>query len=124
MANSVGSVTFTLVRGPALPAPQAELQEITREGIDGIGVKILGLRGAAVTWQCFSYHSDSAAAETQMAAIRDLQGDLVTAVDDWGVSTGDVLVEEATVVSKQQVILAGTGNRVEVIASIRMRVAT
>ena len=120
MANSIGGVSFRLTIGNAAPAPQAEVLQMTREGIDGIGLKVLGLRGGPVTWQCISFHNDSSAAETQIAAIQNLQGKLTSAVDNWGVST-DVFVETAEIVSKQQTILGGSGDRVQVVASVRMR---
>lgn len=121
MANSIGSVNFDLTDGPPVPAMQAELRLTTREGIDGVGVKVLGDRGEAVNWQCRSWHTNSGTADTQIAAIAALQGTIVSVVDTWGVTTTSVLVEAARVISKRQVNRPDLGDRVQVDASVQLR---
>jgi len=121
MAGSVGSVDFDLVAGPPVPSMRAELQLITRPGVDGVGVKVLGTRGEPVQWQCRSWHNGDSAANTQIAAIEALQGTIVSTEDEWGTAATHVLVELAQVTSKQQVILVGDGERVQVDAVIQLR---
>ena len=82
--SAVGTVTFlTLKREPTPPGEQVE--DVTRENVDGIALRRLGTRGKPFRVIGVNAVTDGAARKTFLTSCLNLQGKIVTITDDWNV---------------------------------------
>ena len=100
---SIGGVTVSYLYGE-IPAFKQTVAISTRSGLDGFSAVKQGSRGEQFGLRISHYAADEAAANTFLAAIQALQGDLVTIVDAFAVSTSNVLIEAISQPQKQAVI--------------------
>lgn len=113
---TVGAVTFTFLYG-RIPAAQDAVELYDRPGLDGHGARKLGKRSPPATLRGVTFETSINNAGAQLVAAQALAGTIVTVVDDFGVSTSNVLIEDVRQASdpRKTVLEAGsTKYRVEI----------
>lgn len=87
------TISFDLLLGrPSDMAQSLELYE--RPGLDGVGARLNGRRGAVAELRGVKYSNDAAAAETHITACRACKGKVITIDDEFGVEFEAQLVVE------------------------------
>lgn len=89
---SIGGITCTFLKGWA-SSPKQKLDLFEVPGFDGHGAQAVGRRGE-VKFTAIAYGADASAVVEWSLAIQSLQGQIVSAFNDWGVeNTGCGIVE-------------------------------
>jgi hypothetical protein len=108
MATHFGSVATDYVEAIADEALATRTDQWIVPGIDGIGVQTLGSNVSRFRFHL--QHYDTAAnIDTWIAAMRALQGTVVTAEDDWGASHSNLYVESMNFEAKEARLVPGSG---------------
>jgi len=105
---TVGGVTVSVLRGPAIPDMAESVTEVTRPGANGVVVVQRGLKPTPFRKTVTHFAASNAAANTFIAAIQALQGTIVTIVDEHGDSHANCEIQLAALLRKRKVV-AGAG---------------
>ncbi len=120
MASSIGSVNFfSLPYGVANP-PGKRIEDITRSGTNGVGLRDLGTSGEMFTKLGVQHHANAAAVKTHIVACRALIGDGVkTMTDNQGNQWTRIAVLAVRPRSVQPIIATGYEYRTEIEFDLR-----
>lgn len=113
---SVLGVSVDYLDGLAVLAAET-VEVFQRIGVDGVGSFRAGSRGEPFALGVRSYVASSNAADTLIASLRATAGTIGDLVDEWGVTTPNILVTRITNVTKRAVVVAGVG-KTKVVATI------
>lgn len=118
--SSIGPVNFDIMRGvPSLIRPRVETWEVP--GLDGYGAQTLGNGDAEFELETVAYFTSNALADLHIVACVEVQGTVVTIVDDYGASFPAIIVVRVdTARAKMPVIHKGNANAVRVRIGWRM----
>lgn len=88
---------------------QAQLEEITRPGVDGTAVREVGRRADPFEVVAMVDVNDIAAADAKADALQALQGTICGFTDAYGVNQGNVIVIRAQRVDIKKLVAASGG---------------
>lgn len=88
---SIGSVTTDILRGNSPAALLEQVATWETPGIDGVGALSIGKNGGNFAYTAIRYGS-TAAAETFLSDLENLQGTVVSITDDFGEIYGSLLI--------------------------------
>ena len=100
--SSIGPYSVFSIRDP-LPRAHLVMEDITRPGVAGKAFQVTGLHGSAQTIEVFSPIGSvnvGLVANGLMTAFTNLEGSVVTIVDDFGQSRGNFMVKAVDEVRK------------------------
>jgi len=103
MIAYIGAYNFLTLRG-SINVMQERLEEFTRPGVDGMSFQAVGERAEVSQLQTVRDLAYASSAASMMSSYKALVGDVVTIVDDDGVSWYNMLVLKVMQVSNEKII--------------------
>ena len=111
--SSIGDIGVDMIKG--LPVPTRYRVDTWQvPGLDGYGAQKLGSGDAEFDITVILYETDNANANADVYNLQQLQGELVTIVDDYGDTYNNVLVTKVDQAVKQPMIWDGHAAAVHV----------
>lgn len=94
--SSIGGYTVYILGG-TLDQVGIQTTELIRPGIDGHGFRDEGMRSAPTNIQAMYYYADDSTASTAITNFKDLEGTIITYIDERGVTYDNVLLRKVIV---------------------------
>lgn len=103
MTAYISAYNFLTLRG-SINVMQERLEEFTRPGVDGMSFQAVGERAEVSQLQTVRDLAYASSAANMMSSYKALVGEVVTIVDDDGVSWYNMLVLKVTQVSNEKIV--------------------
>jgi hypothetical protein len=109
ISDGVTTANFITLHGADIIPPGETVEVIVTPGVDGAALRLLGSRGEPFTLTSVADFTSAANAAAGIVAYRNLQGNIVTIVDDHGQSWTNYTVLKVSPVRRKQVVTPSGG---------------